>query len=265
MHRLGVRWTVGDVSARGFDALRLSIWGSFGAFGADAARTVVVNTISPEEARKRTGVVPDEIRWVAAGDPPAFLRPFLDGDMAEGVAWKLAPLRVYPDRYELALDNDCILWAPPDSLLRWLAEEAPRCLIAADEVPAHGAFAHLAGPQPRNTGIRGLPPFHDLGAALLAVLDKHPIPLRSELDEQGLQVVAFDLDAPALVVPTSEVGLCSPFWPHRPRLGSAGAHFIGLNARCLPFDYYGRPASEWVEENFDKHRRTLARLVGAPA
>ena len=32
-YRLGVRWTTGDASARGFEALRLSLWGAFRLFG----------------------------------------------------------------------------------------------------------------------------------------------------------------------------------------------------------------------------------------
>lgn len=41
--------------------------------------------------------------------------------------------------------------------------------------------------------------------ALLTVLEAHGVPLRSELDEQGLQVVALDLGREAHVVSTDEV------------------------------------------------------------
>lgn len=261
MRPLGIRWTVGDVSPLGFEALCLSIRGARRAFpGADLA--VVVNTIAPQEARARTGMVPENVAWLPASDPPAVLNAHLDAEMAEGVAWKLAPLRLFPDRHELSLDNDCILWDVPEAVAAWLAEEPPRCLIAADVELAFGAFADLTRPEPRNTGIRGLPPGFDLGAALAEVLRRRPVPLRSELDEQGLQVIALDLGRPAHVVSNGDVTICSPFWPKEPRLGRVGAHFVGLNARNLPWEYYGRPATDCVAENFAAHRAELHARVG---
>lgn len=258
----GIRFTVGDVSESGFEALRLAIWGAAGAFGPDAALAVVVNSISVEEARRRTGAIPERTFWLKAAPAPGFLTPFLDEDMAEGVAWKLAPLRLFPDRFELSLDNDCILWDVPATVKEWRREEPPRCLIAADVKAAHGVFTEVTRPEPRNTGIRGLPPGYDLGQALEAVLSKHPFPLRSELDEQGLQAAALDLGRPAHVVSTEEVTICSPFWPQEPRLGKAGAHFVGLNAHCLPWTYYGRPATECAVENWRRLRPAILRRIG---
>lgn len=262
---IGIRWTIGDVSPRGFEALRLSIWGARRLFGPDAALAVCVNSVPLDDARRRTGPVPAAVEWRAAGDLPGFLENHLDGAMAEGVAWKLAPLRLFPDRYELSLDNDCILWQLPAAIEDWLEEEEPRCLIAADVKLALGAFAHLTRPEPRNTGIRGLPPGYDLGGALRAVLERHPVPLASELDEQGLQVVALDLGRPAHVVTSEDVTICSPFWPHRPELGRCGAHFVGLNSRALPWSYYDRPATECVIENWERHRAELHDRVGLAA
>jgi hypothetical protein len=258
----GIRWTVGDVSDLGFESLRLSIWGAVRAFGPDAPLAVVVNSIPVEEARRRTGAVPDRVRWLKAGNTPDFLLPFLDGEMAEGVAWKLAPLRIFPDRFELALDNDCVLWDIPAAVRKWRQERPPRCLIAADVKTAFGIFTEATRPEPRNTGIRGLPPGYDLGEALRAVLDRHPFPLRSELDEQGLQAVALDLGRPAYIVSTDEVTICSPFWPQQPHLGRVGAHFVGINARQLPWSYYDRPASECVAENWLRHRPAICRRIG---
>ena len=265
--QIGVRWTIGDVSPNGFESLRLSVWGAWRLFGREAAYAIVVNSLPMEEARARTGALPAGVEWRPAGALPDVLRRHLDGGMAEGVAWKLAPLRCFPDRYELSLDNDCILWDLPDAVRVWLDEEPPRCLIAADVELALGAFAGLTRPEPRNTGIRGLPPGYDLGAALAAVLERHPVPLTSELDEQGLQVVALDLGRPAHVVSTREVSICSPLWPKTPELGRVGAHFVGLNSRELPWRYYDRPATAWVAENWQRHRPDLHRRVGlgAPA
>jgi hypothetical protein len=260
--RIGVRWTIGDVAPEGFAALRLSIWGALGLFGQEAQYAVCVNSLPLQEARRRTGDVPAPVRWLPAGPAPDALEGALDATMAQGVAWKLAPLRLFHDRYELSLDNDCILWAVPKAIRRWLDEPEPRCLIAADVRLAHGAFTGMTRPEPRNTGIRGLPPGYDLAAALGAVLAEHPVPLSSELDEQGLQVTAMDRPRPALVVPTDDVTICSPFWPHQAWLGRCGAHFVGLNTKDLPFAYYGRPARERVLENWRWYLPELHRRVG---
>lgn len=256
-----MRWTIGAVSRQGFEALRLSIHGALRIFGADARYAVCVNGLGIAEAQQRTGPVPACVQWHRSGGLPSFMRSHLEDGMAEGAAWKLAPLRLFPDRHEIALDNDCILWDRPIAMQQWLQQEA-RCLIAADLVLAHGAFTHLTGPQPRNAGIRGFPPGFDLDHALRQVLAMHPIPIRSEQDEQGLQVAALDLAAPAYVVACEDVWLCSPFWPKAPHLGRCGAHFIGLNITSAPWSYFGRPATEVLAANWFGHRRTLYARVG---
>ena len=62
--------------------------------------------------------------------------------MAEGVAWKLAPPRLFPEACELSLDNDCMLWQMPEAIHAWLGDGDPaRCLLAEDVRPAFGRFA----------------------------------------------------------------------------------------------------------------------------
>jgi hypothetical protein len=272
---VGLRWTLGDVSERGFEALRLSIWGAWHVFGARAAYVVCVNSIPAREARERTGPVPPAIEWrpVTLDDAPAFLRTLLARGMAEGTGWKFAPLRVFRERCEIALDNDAILWALPPSLERWLGGGAARgeCLLAEDVRPCHGQFERLV-PRGRslNSGIRGLPPGFDFEAtirATIAVREQEasaPLVFASELDEQGLQAAALSRAGPLHAVTVQEVAICSPFHPHSPYLGSCGAHFVGLNARHIAWDYYERPADEWMTEHWLRHRAALYARTGAP-
>lgn len=262
--RLAVRWTVGDVSEAGFEALGLSLWGAWGLFGPKACYGVVVNTIGVAEARRRTGPVPKGVRWVdATGQVPEFVRPYLDPAMAEGVGWKFAPLRLFPEHFELSLDNDCILWDWPASLRAWLAPSGPaRCLFAEDVARGLGQFSHLCGPAPRNSGIRGLPPGFDYQRALKAVLAECPVLMRSELDEQGLQTAAVERHGNPLLVRVDEVSICSPFPPHRAELGRCGAHFVGLNSHGLPWSHLGRPASDWTREHWQRHQPEICRRVG---
>jgi hypothetical protein len=259
---IGLRWTVGDVSALGFEALRLSIWGAWRMFGPDAAYAVCINSLPLAVARERTGDVPDAVAWhVCDGRMPAFLRAHLDDGLAEGVAWKFAPLRLFPDRFEIALDNDCILWAMPAAIRRWLAgAERGACVLAEDVVAAYGRMAPLCATASRNTGIRGLPPGFDLADALRDVLAEAPGPIVSELDEQGLQVAALSRAAPPLVVRLDEVAISSPNPPHVKLLGSCGAHFVGLNVRHeRPF--YDRAALDRIARHWERWRGDIYRAI----
>lgn len=261
--QLTVRWTIGEVSDFGYEALRLSVWGAWRIFG-DATRYLVcVNTVPFEEARARVGELPTGIEWRAVGtEIPAFLTPHLDAGMAEGVGWKLVPLQIDTDRYTLALDNDCILWELPPVVAAWLASDDPRaCILAADVAPSFGQFAPLCGPVALNSGIRGLPRGFDLERALRCTLESHPVPLRSELDEQGLQVAALRRFGRVGVVTLEEVTICSPFPPHLPGLGRCGAHFVGLNAHSIPWRFHGRPALEVRREHWLRWRGEIRRRV----
>lgn len=261
---VGVRWTVGDVSERGFEALRLSVWGAWRVFGPEARYTIVLNSLPLERAQALTGRLPPGVRWegVAESDLGPFRR-WLDDDLAEGVGWKFAPVRSFPDRFEIALDNDCILWDAPPALRLWIAERHPqRCLIAEDMRTCFGVFARWCGAEPRNSGIRGTPPGLDLERRLQDLLAACGRRLTSELDEQGLQVAATSWPLPPRVVRVREVTICSPFPPHVPELGRCGAHFVGLNARALGWDLGGRPATEWIRENWERQRPALYEKVG---
>lgn len=263
MSSLGIRWTIGDVSERGFEALRLSLHGAVRVFGPDPAYRVYVNSIPVEEAQARTGDVPEQVEWrVAPQEVPAVLRDHLDESMAEGVAWKFLPLAAFNDRDELALDNDVILWQPPEAIRIWLESAAAERVIAADVSMGHGAFEEFCGAEPRNSGIRGTRAGFDLADAIGRVLSRTAVQLGSELDEQGLQVAALSLDGPPLVVSTEDVTICSPFWPHQPHLGRCGAHFVGLNAKEIPWTYYDRPAIELRKEHWEQHRPELYARVG---
>jgi hypothetical protein len=261
---LGIRWTIGDVRDRGFCALRLSILGAYRLWGDAAEYVVCVNTIPVAEARARTGEVDAPVTWEAApATPPAWLRAALGHGMADGVAWKLAPIRRFPDRLELSLDNVVVLWSEPPALAAWRADGG-RCLLAADVCPAFGRFSSLCGARALNTGIRGLPPGLDLEARLRALLADGAVRIEHELDEQGWQVAALVGDDP-LVVSVGDVTICSPFPPHLSYLGRHGAHFVGVNTRRLPFPLYdGRPSELVRAEHFDAQLPSvLARLEAA--
>ena len=238
-------------------------------FGVGATYVVCVNSVSVEEARERTGWLPVEVEWrqMSRGDLPEVLAPHFDAGVMEGMGWKLMPLRLFPERYELSLDNDCVIWEMPEGMRRWLgseragllAEDVERCLGAFDALCQQGCF---------NAGIRGLPPGADLGRELGEVLAEvsgpggMPMRLEAEIEEQGLQAAAMFRLPEVLLVRKEEVSICSPFWPRSQEFGTCGAHFVGMNARHIPWDYYDRRADVWVEEFWAGRRAGLYEKAG---
>ncbi len=270
--RLVVRWTVGDVRERGFEMLRISIACACRLFGPLTKYLVCVNSVSVQEAQARTGTLPCEVEWrqVTREDIPQVLQAYCDLGFIEGMGWKLAPLRTYPDRYELALDNDCIVWNLPEAARMWLASD-DAALFAQDVDRCLGSFDSLCPPGSFNGGIRGLSPGTDLEAALGHVLKQAAevaggeLQLHSEIEEQGLQAAAMCCLPSLLLVKTTEVSICSPFWPRSPEWGTCGAHFVGMNAPHIPWNYYDRPADEWLNEHWQRHRPMLLAKAGLAA
>jgi hypothetical protein len=266
--RLVVRWTIGDVRPRGFEMLRISIACAQRLFGPSAHYTVCVNTIGVREAQDKCGLSSRAVEWrqVDRASSPEVLREFCRPDLMEGMGWKLIPLRLYPERYELAIDNDCIIWDLPAGMRDWL-ENPEACLSARDVERSLGSFDSMCPPGAMNAGIRGLPPGTDLEDTLTDVLEElrsrdNSASLISEIEEQGLQVAAMCRMDPLYLVETDEVTICSPFWPRSPHLGRCGAHFVGMNSSHIPWDYYGKPADLWLDEHWNKMRPLLLERAG---
>jgi hypothetical protein len=259
---IGIRWTIGDVSEAGFETLRLSIIGVSSVFGDSASYAVCVNTISREIARERTGSLPVRVEWVhAAGLVPTWLRNFVGSDMAEGVAWKLCPVRLFPQQYELSFDNDLILWSIPTAMKSWLESDAPdACLLAEDVQPAAGQFAPYLGTEGLNSGIRGFAPGMDVESRLLDFLRKSGRILQSELDEQGLQAAVLSRRT-LFRVGIDDVSICSAFPMHHQALGHCGVHFVGINAKTMPWILNGRPGHHATRENWLRWRPQVVQRI----
>lgn len=265
---IGIRWTVGDISDDGFEALRLSTWGAWRVFGARAAYSIGVHDVAIAQAQAKTGAVPDAVRWQALERTlPDCLVDRIGTELeARDVGWKFVPVRRFPERFEISLDNDCILWELPVAIASWIDEAHPtRCLVAEDVRLCSGRFL-VDCPDPRNACIRGLPPGFDLEAALADELARVPGALGSELDELGLQIAAVSRHEPPCVVPIADVTICSPFPPHHLALGRCGAHFVGINNKQLAKSNHDQSGTEHLREHWRRHRLRLHELVGlAPA
>jgi hypothetical protein len=259
--KLFIRWTIGDVSDRGFEALALSILGARAVFGPAARYVVCVNTITVGEARQRVGAAAARVEWRdSTREAPPWLFRHVDYQMAEGVAWKFAPIHLFRDCHTLSLDNDVILWRLPDSVRRWM-NDGDSLLTAEDVKSCYGQFAPWCPPFPRNSGIRGFPPGHDTEQKIRMLLGATGAKLSSETDEQGLHVALISAEKHR-VVRLEEVSICGYFRPHLLGLGSCGAHFVGVNAKRLPWTWNGRSGEQYHHAHWDsKKPEVLERLA----
>ncbi|HEX4750141.1 MAG TPA: hypothetical protein VH302_11420 [Bryobacteraceae bacterium] len=259
---LGIRWTIGDVSDAGHEALRLSIISAWNLFGGRAKYAVCVNTVPVSTTATRIGPLPCSVNWIpVSAHIPAWLASHVTPEMAEGVAWKLMPVRVFPALHELSVDNDVILWRLPSAMKDWLTSREPdACLMAGDVHSALGQFGQACNYRALNSGIRGLPPGFDLEDRLRETLVQSGRTLQSELDEQGLQAEVL-LKTKLYVISTDDVSICSPFPNHQKELGRCGAHFVGLNPKRAPWILDGRPAHEVIRERWNEISQQVKRRV----
>lgn len=145
----------------------------------------------------------------------------------------------------------------PEGIRGWLeGRDVHRCLLAEGARALHGQLTPFCGHEPRNAGIRGLPPQFPLEDVLQQLLQRVPSTLDSELDEQGLQVAAVSTFREPAVLSIEDVTICSPFPPHRRELGRCGAHFCGLNTRHYPWQLEEPFAEEWIDEHWRHHLPT---------
>jgi hypothetical protein len=241
---------------RGFEALAFSIIGARAIFGASAEYVVCVNTVDLQTARQLVGAAAGLVQWHDSnGDVPAWLLPYLDSGMAEGVAWKLAPVRLFPNCHTLSLDNDVILWRRPDALRQWL-NDADSLLIAEDVKACYGQFTSLCPRLPRNSGICGFPPGYDAEKKLRSLLIDTGAKLSSETDEQGLQVAVICAEKHR-VIPLQDVSISGYFRPHLLELGSCGAHFVGVNVKRVGWTWKGRPGEQYLHAYWDSRKPAL--------
>jgi hypothetical protein len=125
----------------------------------------------------------------------------------------------------------------PSSVTAWLeSAREDRCLLAADVTEGFGQLAALCPPEPRNSGIRGLPPGSIWAARCAAYWPngRSPDLGAGRAGAPGGRPVAW---LRPLVVGLDEVTICSPYHPHVPRSGplrrafrraQRQAHSLGL-------------------------------------
>lgn len=209
-----VRWTIGPVSANGFECLARSIDKFRRLY--DIEPIVCHNSIPSEEIDFLLSL---GVRLYCQ-DTQADLsvRPM-------GVSWKLYPPRLTFDRHELFIDNDLVIEQHIPEIDQFF--QGRKTLLLEGESRNYGAFdRHVPLNQNINSGVFGLPPGFDFKKHvdfLVQNWEENCNTSSKTFDEQGVVAAAL-LTEPHLIIPRTILTNCEVHY--RP---AAGMHFVGLN------------------------------------
>lgn len=212
------RWTIGESTPDGREALRLSVASFLRFYDADV---VICHNADPEPLGPPAGRLYDQRQKWDGVPAPA------------GVAWKLYPPRLAPGRHEVSIDNDVILADRVPQLDEFL--KADCTLLLEGDSRTYGRFhRHVPPGYQVNSGVYGMPPGFDLDRFVKVyggesweknALGEHD---KSEtFDEQGLVAFALLSHPRHVIIPSTSITNCE----HR-LVPGRGYHFIGLNRRA---------------------------------
>lgn len=232
-----VRWTIGPVRPDGFKCLTESILSFTSLYDVEA---VVCFNCDPNIHPTISASFPPNIHPTIS---PRFIdqHDYLTEVPPKGVAWKLYPPRLAPDRHELVIDNDIIIHQRIPEIDKFF--ESNLTLLLAETSRTYGRFErHVPPGLCINSGVYGMPPGFDLKKYIdfhvgpeweKNALGEHD---KSEtFDEQGLIAFALSSHPGYLIISGSDITNCEHHL-----IDGKGMHFIGLNRRQFhePFRLY---------------------------
>jgi hypothetical protein len=213
-----VRWTIGPVTKSGFQSLALSI-ASFQHFYPDTDALVCFNC-DKELLHWLPSNVDKYDQHTHQNDP---LPPM-------GVAWKLYPPRIAPDRHELFIDNDIVFLNHIPEIDYFFNNDVTLLLEGLSR--NYGRYErHVPPAYSINSGIFGCPPGFNLNKYVKFFggsewqQNAHGEHAASKtFDEQGLVALALLEYRKFVIIPNTSVTDCS-----RQLIKGQGLHFIGVN------------------------------------
>lgn len=222
------RWTIGPVSRGGFQCLEHSIRTFTRLYDVDV---IVCHNCDPQQ-------LPASVQRHKLYDQ----RPYLSSTRKPvGVAWKLYPARLAPERHEIVIDNDIVFEQHIPEIDRFFQGHETLLLEGASRT--YGRFEkHVPANYRINSGIYGMPPGFNLQKWIdfLAgpaweknAFGEHD---KSEtFDEQGIVACALLNHRGFHIIPDTSITNCEHHL-----IEGKGYHFISLNRQKIhhPFRLY---------------------------
>jgi len=215
------RWTIGDASQAGYEALYLSI-ASFQHLYPDAKIVIChncpINNLETIVARFPTAKFHDQSQYLQSRCPPM------------GVAWKLYPPRLAPDDHEICIDNDVILLDRIPEIDTFLQGDCTLLLEGSSR--NYGRFETYVPPgYCINSGVYGMPPKFNFQKYVnfysgdqWEVNAFGPHAASKTFDEQGLVAIALLSYRKFAIIKETSVTNCETHL-----IQGKGLHFVGVN------------------------------------
>jgi hypothetical protein len=224
-----LRWTIGHTTPDGYESLRLSIESFLRWYDADVVICHNCPSENLQDIFSRFRLIDQHQHLDSCPMPPM------------GVAWKLYPPRLAPERHEILIDNDLIINERIPHIDDFLSSDCT--LLLEDHARCYGRFENHVAPGYRiNSGLYGMPPLFNLqkfvdfyaGSAweINATCENKA---SKTFDEQGLVAIALLSYHRFVIIPNSCITNCE-----REFVNGLGHHFIGLNRLAFhkPFRLY---------------------------
>lgn len=231
-----VRWTIGNTRPDGFECLKLSVDSFVAIYDVEPIICFNCSTeIISKQHLDNLATLIDQREHVGSCVPSP-----------KGVAWKLYPPRLAPDRHEIIIDNDLILVKRVPQIDEFFGSDCT--LLLSETGCTYGRFSkHVPPGYHINSGLYGMPPGFNLQKFVdFYVGDEWEENAKAEhkdsktFDEQGLIAIALASYPRQIIIPHKYITNCE----HHLQDGH-GYHFIGLNRR-----HFHRPYREWRSRSF---------------
>lgn len=196
------RWTVGSCLQQGLDVLAESIKRTTSVLGIDRFDWLIChNGLTQEQLDFLKTSIGDkpitlfEQHWTMVPIDDVCQTPRRpdgslewNGNKCGGSLWKVAPARMRIESHEIVMDNDIVILKNLPQIDEFL-KISDRALILEEPIRFYGRYDHLfgAGGPFLNSGLMGMPPGYDFGAAIRRIWDANgKLQKLSQADEQGL-------------------------------------------------------------------------------
>lgn len=212
-----IRWTLGNVSALGEQTLRWSVR-AFSKFASpEIELAVCYNNRKPPKG------LPEHVRLI---DQNEFLCDWKHAKPTKKT-WRMVPFRLDVNQHEVFIDNDLILFRPPEALIKFA--KSKQSFLRANIGPArYGKFSGLnpADPPHISASLFGFPPKYDPADEIDRILSERPVEVWDSNDMHGL-ITALLNDKKSFQVNESEIATVRRVI----KTSTCGVHFQGINKR----------------------------------
>lgn len=218
-----IRWVVGDCHKLGYQVLYESIIKFKNIYKNNFLYCLCynVNKIN-KELKKSLDIVDKTINQKKFKETLTY-----DPCVLNGPHWKLYPPRAFPDRHEIIIDNDIIIYKKLKEIDEFLFNKNLFITTEAVERSYGSQFGDIVRKNFNiNSGLVGLPPFFNYKKEIEDILKKGSGIWKNHFDEQTI-VASILQKNNTKIIPFNTISSCCSITGLS--VGKKGTHFLGVN------------------------------------